>query len=57
VRLPHNDEGTAALIALLREHLIERVALPNPAAEQSARGAGLTIRDCVVCPGRSQAPK
>ena len=27
VRLPHNDEGTAALLALLRDHKIERVVL------------------------------
>ena len=27
VRLPHNDEGTASLLALLRDHKIERVVL------------------------------
>src|SRR5262245_40517096 len=29
VRLPHNDEGTAALLALLREQPIERVVLKS----------------------------
>src|SRR5918993_22132 len=29
VRLPHSDEGTASLIALLRDHTIERVALES----------------------------
>jgi transposase len=29
VRLPHNDEGTATLVALLREQSIERVVLES----------------------------
>ena len=29
VRLPHNDEGTASLLALLREQQVERVVLES----------------------------
>ena len=29
VRLPHNDEGTASLLALLREQPVERVVLES----------------------------
>jgi transposase len=29
VRLPHNDEGIAALLALLREHTVERIVLES----------------------------
>jgi hypothetical protein len=39
VRLPYNDEGTTSLLALLREHLIER-------------RSGRAPRGCVVCAKR-----
>ncbi len=45
VRLPHNDEGTAALLAQLRDYKVERVVLESTGGLQrrlvrSLQGAG-----------------
>src|SRR3954454_11679411 len=55
VRLPHNDEGTASLLALLREHPIERVVLESTGGLQrrlvrSLQDAGYSVS--VVNPER-----
>jgi transposase len=55
IRLPHNDEGTAALLALLREQPIERVVLESTGGLQrrlvrSLQEAGYSVS--VVNPER-----
>ena len=52
VRIPHSDEGTASLIALLREYKIERVVLESTGGLQrrlvrSLQEAGRQANDLV----------